>query len=167
MIPRKARVFWPLLSLLVLTDCSTKRLAEEHLGPENVPHEVLGDVVQLTLAYNRGAATGINAGEWSRPVFTLLAIGILAILGTMYRKATASDRWLALGLALIAGGAIGNVLDRLRSERGVVDFIDIGLGSYRFWIFNVADMGVIVGATLLGVLLWQRDRAADELTAGP
>lgn len=59
------------------------------------------------------------------------------------------------------------MLDRLRSERGVVDFIDIGLGSYRFWIFNVADMGVIVGATLLGVLLWQRDRAADELTAGP
>ena len=164
MIPRKARVFWPLLSLLVLTDCTTKMLAEARLGP-NVPHEVLGDVVQLTLAYNRGAATGIEVGEWSRPIFTLLAIGILAVLGTMYRKATASDRWLALGLALIAGGAVGNLLDRLRSDRGVVDFIDIGVGSYRFWIFNVADIGVVVGATLLGFLLWNRDRAADRPTA--
>jgi len=163
MIPRKARVFWPLLSLLVLTDCTTKMLAEARLGPENVPHEVLGDVVQLTLAYNRGAATGIEIGEWSRPVFTLLAIGILAVLGTMYRNATASDRWLALGLALIAGGAVGNLLDRLRSERGVVDFIDIGVGSYRFWIFNVADIGVVVGASVLGILLWHRDRAANEL----
>jgi len=164
MIPRKARVFWPLLSLLVLTDCTTKMLAEARLGPGNVPYEVLGDVVQLTLAYNRGAATGIEVGEWSRLVFTGLAIGILAILGTMYRKATASDRWLALGLALVAGGAVGNLLDRLRSERGVVDFIDIGVGSYRFWIFNVADMGVVVGAALLGFLLWHRDRAADRLT---
>ena len=165
MIARKARVVWPLLSLLVLTDCTTKLLAEARLGPENVPHEVLGDVVQLTLAYNRGAAMGTHVGEWSRPVFTVLALGILMMLGSMYRKATPGDRWLALGLALIAGGAIGNLLDRLRSERGVVDFIDIGLGSYRFWIFNVADMGVVVGATLLGILLWQRDRAADEPTA--
>jgi signal peptidase II len=159
MIPRKARVFWPLLSLLVLTDCTTKRLVEAHL-PEHVPHSVIGDILQLTLAYNRDAAMGITAGEWSRPVFTVLAIIVLGILGTMYRQATASDRWLAFGLALIVGGAIGNLLDRLRSERGVVDFIDIGLGTYRFWIFNVADMGVVVGAAFLGILLWKRDRAA-------
>ena len=165
MIPRKARVFWPLLSLLVLTDCTTKRLVEAHL-PEHVPHAVLGEVFQLTLAYNPDAAMGVTAGEWSRPVFTILAIAVLVILGSMYRQATASDRWLAFGLALIAGGAIGNLLDRLRSERGVVDFIDIGVGSYRFWIFNIADMGVVIGAAFLGILLWQRDRAAGELTAG-
>jgi signal peptidase II len=165
MIARKARVFWPLLSLLVLTDCTTKRLAEQHLTPEHVPHEVLGEVVRFTLAYNRGAAIGIHVGEWSRLVFTVLAIGILAVLWIMYRQATASDRWLALGLALIAGGAIGNLLDRLRSERGVVDFIDIGVGSYRFWIFNVADMGVMLGAAFLGILLWKRDKAAQESVA--
>ena len=161
-IPRKARVFWPLFSLLLLTDCTTKRLAEEHLRPEHVPHEVLGDIVRLTLAYNRDAAMGISAGAWSRPVFTILAIVILGVLGSMYRKATPSDRWLALGLALIAGGAIGNLIDRIRSERGVVDFIDIGVGSYRFWVFNVADMGVVIGAALLGFLLWQRDRSGVD-----
>jgi signal peptidase II len=165
MIARKAGVFWPLLGLLILTDCTTKRLAEEHLRPEHVPHEVLGEVVRLTLAYNRDAAMGINAGQWSRPVFTLLAIAILAMLGSMYRNATASDRWLAFGLALIAGGAIGNLLDRVRSERGVVDFIDIGVGAYRFWIFNVADMGVTIGAAMLGFLLWQRDRSSGDRSA--
>jgi signal peptidase II len=163
MIPRKARVFWPLFSLLLLTDCTTKRLAEQHLQPEHMPHELLGDVVRLTLAYNADAAMGISAGAWSRPVFTILAIVILGVLGSMYRKATPSDRWLALGLALIAGGAIGNLIDRIRSERGVVDFIDIGVGSYRFWVFNVADMGVVIGAALLGFLLWQRDRRGGEM----
>ena len=163
MIHRKARVFWPLFSLLLLTDCTTKRLAEEHLRPERVPHEVFGDIVRLTLAYNQDAAMGISAGAWSRPVFTILAIVILGVLWSMYRKATPGDRWLALGLALIAGGAIGNLIDRIRSERGVVDFIDIGVGSYRFWVFNVADMGVMTGAALLGFLLWQRDRSGGEM----
>jgi signal peptidase II len=49
----------------------------------------------------------------------------------------------------------GNLLDRLRSERGVVDFIDLGVGSVRFWTFNVADVGVSIGATLLAVVLWE------------
>src|SRR5688500_9443425 len=118
-ITRKARIFWPLLSLLVLTDCSTKRLVEEHLAPGSPSREILGEVVQLTLAYNRGAAIGLHAGEWSRIVFTVLAVGMLAFLGAMYRKTMPGDRWLALGLALVAGGAIGNLIDRLRSERGV------------------------------------------------
>jgi signal peptidase II len=104
MISRKACVFWPLLSLLVFTDCTTKRLAEDYLGA-NGPHSVLGDVVQLTLAYNPGAATGITIGDWSRPVFSVLAITVLAILGSMYQRASAHDRWLALGLALIAGAS--------------------------------------------------------------
>jgi signal peptidase II len=165
MISRKARIFWPLLALLVLTDCSTKRLVEEHLAPGYPSREVLGEVVRLTLAYNPGAAIGIHAGEWSRVVFTVLALTMLTFLGVMYRKALPGDRWLALGLALVAGGAIGNMLDRLRSARGVVDFIDIGFGSYRFWIFNVADMGVVLGAALLAFLLWQRERNLVEPAA--
>jgi signal peptidase II len=57
----------------------------------------------------------------------------------------------------VLGGAIGNLLDRLTRTEGVVDFIDIGVGSIRFWTFNVADMGVTVGA--IGVLwaLWRAD----------
>ncbi len=54
------------------------------------------------------------------------------------------------------------MLDRLRSSRGVVDFIDIGIGSHRFYIFNVADMGVSVGAVMLAYLLWRADHAEPE-----
>lgn len=158
-VPRKALVFWPLLSLLILADCSSKRLAEEHLTPVHVPHPVVGEFLQLTLAYNRGAATGIEVGDLSRPLFSALALGMLVILGAMYRQAHSRDRWMAGALALVAGGAIGNLLDRLRSARGVVDFIDIGLGSHRFWIFNLADVGVTVGAAVLAVLLWRRGEA--------
>lgn len=167
LLPRKALVFWPLLALLVLADCSSKRLAVEHLTPAHAPHPVVGDFLQFTLAYNPGAATGIELGGLSRPVFSLLALGMLVILGTMYRQAHSRDRWMAGALALVAGGAIGNLLDRLRSARGVVDFIDVGVGSHRFWIFNLADVGVTVGAALLAVLLWRRgDHQASTPTSG-
>jgi signal peptidase II len=62
-----------------------------------------------------------------------------------------------VALALVTGGAVGNLLDRLRSPRGVVDFIDIGVGDIRFWTFNVADVGVSIGAVLLAVVLLQQE----------
>jgi len=170
MLSRKAKAFWPLLFLLVLADCGTKRLAERHLMPEHVPHEIVGDVVRFTLAYNRGAAFSVSLGEYSRIGFTLLALGVLAALGSVYRSANAHDRVQAVALALVAGGAIGNVLDRLRSPggsyRGVVDFIDIGVGGWRFWTFNLADIGVTCGAILLALLLWRRggDQPATPIT---
>ena len=160
MLTRKAKAFWPLLFLLVFADCSTKRLAERHLVPEHVPHPVVGDVVRLTLAYNRGAAFSMSLGDYSRVGFTVLAIGVLVALGSVYRSTPAQDRVQAAALALVAGGAIGNVLDRLRSPggvyRGVVDFIDIGVDGWRFWTFNLADVGVTCGAILLALLMLRR-----------
>jgi signal peptidase II len=160
MVSRKAKAFWPLALLLVLADCSTKRLAERHLVPEHVPHDIVGDVLRFTLAYNRDAAFNLSLGDHSRLGFTVIAIVVLAVLASVYRSTSAHDRVQAIALALVAGGAIGNVLDRLRSPggtyRGVVDFIDIGVGSWRFWTFNIADMGVTFGAMLLAVLLWRR-----------
>lgn len=157
----KARAFWPLLSLLVLTDCATKRLAETHLLPVHSPREVLGDVVRFTLAYNPGAAFGMSVGPASRWLFTAVAVGMTALFLHWYFRADEGDRGFATALALVAGGAIGNLLDRLRSPRGVVDFIDIGLGDVRFWTFNVADMALTVGAILLATLMWQREQLAE------
>jgi signal peptidase II len=71
------------------------------------------------------------------------------------------DRLLVFALGLTTGGAVGNLLDRVRSPRGVVDFIDLGFGDARFWIFNLADAGISVGAILLGFALWRRLRAAE------
>ena len=158
----KARVFWPLSLTLLLADCATKRIAERELLPHEMPREVIGNWLQFTLAYNKSAAMGIDLGEWSRPLLAFLTVVALAILGTIYRKAPGHDRWLAVALALIIGGATGNLVDRLASARGVVDFVDVGIGNHRFWIFNVADIGVTTGAALLGWILWKRDRLTPE-----
>lgn len=163
-ISQKARIFWPLSLTLLLTDCATKRLAERELLPQDVPNEVIGNWLQFTLAYNKSAAMGIDLGEWSRPVLILMTFVALAILGSIYRKTAAHDRWLAVALALIIGGATGNLVDRLASARGVVDFLDVGIGDHRFWIFNVADMGITTGAALLGWILWKRDQLSPQET---
>lgn len=157
----KARWFWPVLAALVLTDCSTKELVRSELAGNPGPHSVLGDWLRLTLAYNSGAALSLSFGGASRFVFSTIALGAIGALLVLYRKTAADAALRAAGLALVAGGAIGNLLDRLRSPRGVIDFIDIGIGDSRFWTFNVADIGVTVGALLLAVVFWREDAGAE------
>jgi signal peptidase II len=163
---RKTLIFWPIVSLLVLADCTTKQVAAERLEPEHVPHEVFGDVVRFTLAYNQGASFSFSLGEHSRWILSALALCVLGVLMMQYWRAASHDRTLALALACIVAGACGNLLDRLRSPRGVVDFIDIGVGNVRFWTFNLADVAVFCGAVLLANLLIRRDRD-EALTAIP
>jgi signal peptidase II len=67
-----------------------------------------------------------------------------------------------VSLALVCGGAIGNLIDRIRWNRGVVDFLDVGVGGTRWPTFNVADMAVSIGAFLLAIVLWAEDRAPQE-----
>lgn len=154
----RASLFWPLLLAVLALDVATKSLAVTHLVPEYVPHEVLGDWVQLTLAYNPGASFGIEVGPYSRVVFIVLASLALVILGQLYRATLPGDRARAAALGLVSAGALGNMLDRVKSPRGVVDFIDLGVGSARFYTFNVADVAITFGAVLLAWILWQEDR---------
>jgi signal peptidase II len=154
----KARSFWPLLLSVLLTDCATKQVALERLAPAGTPHEVLGDWVRLVLAYNRGAAMGLPLGS-SRPLLVSVGLAMLGLIWVWYRRTSSWDWMTAAGLGLIAGGALGNLLDRVRWDRGVVDFVDIGLGSVRFWTFNVADLGITCGAVWLA---WRLGRRQDE-----
>ncbi len=162
----KLRLFLPLFLVLLLADCTTKELAETHLGAPYVPHEVVGDVVRLTLAYNPGAAFSLSLGSWSRPGFIVLTLGILAVLGHMLVRSAPEGRLRIVALALVMGGAVGNLLDRLTSTLGVVDFIDIGIGTLRFWTFNLADVGVTTGAILLAWTIWREDAAREAQLRG-
>lgn len=156
-IARKARIFWPVVLLVFLADCSTKDLAETHLVPW-VSEPVVGDVFRLTLAYNPRAAMSISLGEQSRPIISLIVLIQIGVLGYLYRKSTNRDTIKVLAIGLVIAGAVGNLVDRIRSPRGVVDFIDVGIGSIRFWTFNLADIGVTVGAVLLA---WQLSRSEE------
>jgi signal peptidase II len=157
---RKARVFWPLLSIVLLTDCATKRWAEANLVVHQ-PEPVVGEVLRWTLAYNKLGAMGLSLGSASRPL--LVAAAIIALVGLLrlYWLAGPRDKVVAIAAALVAGGALGNLFDRVRWTGGVVDFIDVGLGPRRFWIFNIADVGVTVGAVMLAWAIWRREQEAE------
>jgi signal peptidase II len=97
-----------------------------------------------------------------------LTIVALAILAWLYQSTREGARNRVLALALVCGGAIGNLIDRVRSADGVVDFIDVGFGDTRWPTFNVADMAVSTGAFLLAWVLWEDDRvtAVAPVTTG-
>ena len=154
-----ALVFWPVLAFVAVMDVVTKAIAVRALVPQRVPHEVLGDFLRFTLVYNPGAAFGLHVGPLSRWIFTALTLIALVILGRLYVSTQRGDHPRVLALALVCAGAIGNLLDRLRSDLGVVDFLDVGFGDSRWPTFNVADMAVSIGAMLLAWVLWQEDRA--------
>jgi signal peptidase II len=155
-----ARVFWPVLAIVTVLDVVTKSAAERALSPARFPHDVVGNWLRLTLVYNPGAAFGLNLGPQSRWIFTALTMVALIILARLYLATRRGDTARTLALGLVCAGAIGNLLDRLRSGMGVVDFLDVGIGDARWPTFNVADMAVSVGAILLAWVLWQEDRAA-------
>ncbi len=89
----------------------------------------------------------------------VLTIGALVILGRLYRQTRDGDLQRTLAIGLVCAGAVGNLIDRIRSPLGVVDFIDVGFGDMRWPTFNVADMAVSVGAFLLAWVLWGEENA--------
>jgi len=159
-MPQRANRFWTIFLSILLLDVATKRFAENTLVPY-ISQNVVDDFLRFTLAFNSGGAMSLSLGPSSRWWFTLLSIATLFVLAYMYRQTSANDRLQLGSLALICGGAVGNLIDRIRSPRGVVDFIDIGIGAHRFWTFNIADIGVTLGTATLTWILCVR-AASDE-----
>jgi signal peptidase II len=156
------RIFWSVLVLVAVADVLSKRWAERALVL-HYPEEVIGNWLRWTLTYNTGAAMNLSVGSASRVVFSTIAVVMLGYLYYLYRQSHRSEKATPLALALIAAGAFGNLVDRLRHTKGVVDFIDVGTEGWRFWTFNVADMGVTVGAVLLALLMWRDERAMSSV----
>jgi signal peptidase II len=124
--------------------------------------DVISDYVRLTFIQNTGAAFGLHAGLYDRFIFLVLPLVALAGLAALFWATPARDRIRLIAIALVSAGAIGNLADRLRSPRGVVDFIDVGIGGLRWPIFNVADIAVTTGAILLALSLWSEERGTGN-----
>lgn len=154
----KRVTFWSSALLVLALDVVTKYAA--HTGiREHSRLPVLGEWLRLTLLYNPGAAFGFSLGPYSRWLFTALTIGALVIMGALYRSSAPRERTRSLALGLVVGGALGNLVNRFWSARGVVDWIDMGVGEHRWPSFNVADIGISIGAVLLAITFWREDRA--------
>ena len=147
------RRFGLVVAVVVALDLVTKLIAVRALPPY-LGVRLMGDALQLRLVYNSGAAFGLNLGDHSRWIFTALSVAAIVVLVSMLRATRPGD-WLRLyALAAICAGALGNLIDRVRSARGVVDFLDVGVGALRWPTFNVADMAVTCGAVALALSLW-------------
>lgn len=161
----KLRILAAILPAILLLDVITKRWALGALA-NGRRMEILDGLVPLTLAFNRGAAFGISIGNDPRWFFipvTILAMGLLAVL---FVQSESGDRVKVWSISLILSGALGNLVDRVRWDRGVVDFIGpIDLGFMDWPIFNVADSAITCGAVLLGISFWREERAHARKTA--
>jgi len=164
---RPPALFWAVALAVLAGDLVTKRIVELHLLPVP-PVAVWGEWLQLRLVYNQGAAFGLDLGPYSRWIFMGLAGIAVVLLYRLSRASPRADTLRHLACGLVTAGAAGNLVDRLRHAHGVVDFIDVGIGSYRWPTFNVADMGVSIGAILLAISLWVEDsrRRTESAQAG-
>ena len=153
----KLGILATILGVVLTLDRITKVWAEEVLVSRSM--ELLGGLLPLTLAYNKGAAFGMSIGEDSRWFFipvTFVALGLLVVL---FRQAEAEDRLRHVSLSLVMAGALGNLYDRIFISEGVVDFLGpVDLGFWHFPIFNVADISITCGAILLAISFWQEER---------
>jgi len=164
----KYLVFAAIFPVVMALDLITKRWALEALAFES--SELAGGLVPLTLAFNKGAAFGIRLGEDSRWFFVPVTLVALALLATLFRQAHDRDYLRTVSISLVVSGAIGNLYDRIRWDRGVVDFIGpIDLGLWDFPIFNVADMAITCGAVLLALSFWfeEQDERSRSAAAAP
>jgi signal peptidase II len=158
--PVKLRLFVAVVAGIVILDLITKLAIENSFRPFE-QMDLIGSYVRLTYIHNPGAAFGIHLGPYSRVVFLALSLVAIAVLAALYWHTPAADRVRLLAIALVSAGAAGNLIDRLRSPRGVVDFVDVGVGDLRWPVFNVADMAVTTGAVILALSLWREDKRIE------
>lgn len=139
---------WLWLSVLVVVlDQITKVMAETLL----IVHQPLPvlSFFNLTLMYNTGAAFSFlaDAGGWQRWFFLVLSVGVSSVLIVWMSRLKAGETWLAVALALIIGGAVGNLIDRILYGH-VIDFIQLYYARWYWPAFNIADSAITVGAIL-------------------
>lgn len=159
--PIRTRSTWIYAGLVfaaaIITDQASKMWARAALDASD-PIPVIGQWLSLRLVHNSGAAFSFAAGKtWILTIFTVVIIGVLAVLARRVHRAST-----LLAIALLAGGAVGNLIDRLTAEPGfgighVTDFIAYG----TWFVGNVADIWIVLGAPLLALAL-SREPSKEE-----
>lgn len=149
--------FLALVSLLSLAaDLGTKWWATTNLDTRAFPAkrvQLIADHVELVFARNKGGAWGILQGQHESirlPFFFAISLAAVVFIVSLYRKLTPDQIALKWGLPLVLGGALGNLVDRVRYGH-VVDFIDVFYKTHHWPTFNIADVAIVIGVGLMGV----------------
>jgi signal peptidase II len=156
-------LFVPLAAGIVVADQLTKAWLTSVLPTAGDSMPVVDDLIRLIFAQNKGGLFGFFQGS----AIAFAAVSLLVIAGIVaFHARSGRDPWLSLALGLLLGGAIGNLIDRLRYGY-VVDFVDAGIGTLRWYTFNVADAAISCAIVLLLLLaLRPASRAAGGAAAG-
>jgi len=142
--------------VLILIACAgcdqmMKNIAKESLA-SSAPISLLNDSIRVEYTENPGAILGLGADLPSeiRLLFFIIFVGVVLTLTLVFTVKTYGLSLMQLvGLSLIAGGGIGNLLDRLFNHGAVIDFVRLGLGLFRTGIFNLADVAILIGVSTL------------------
>ena len=152
------KYFWIVLTLVVLAlDYSTKLWVLDNLVLEE-PVNIL-PVFNLFFTFNSGAAFSFlnKAGGWQGWLFIGIAAGVSIFLVIWQFKITIKDLWLKTALALILGGTLGNLYDRIAYHQ-VIDFIDFYYQKWHYPVFNLADAGICIGAIMLIIDILRKEK---------
>lgn len=144
----------------VVLDQITKLLVHNLMQPWT-GREIVPGFFNLVHVLNKGAAWGFLDDEhidWQRPMFIAISLAAVLIIAYMIRLTRDGDGWMLTGLGMIAGGALGNAIDRIWLG-SVIDFLDFYYGGYHWPAFNVADSALTVGAgcIIVSTLLNRKD----------
>ena len=162
-MPGEARPHWQPLAFLVLAVLAADQLSKyavEKFSPADSFHVLIPGLLNLVHANNPGVAFGMLADSeapWVPILLILFSSSVILLLGWLLVTGRAGGWFGQCGLALILGGAVGNVLDRLL-RHSVTDFIDFHIGNYHWYTFNIADSGIVVGAGLVMLELFYDGR---------
>jgi len=151
------------ITICVFIDQISKFLVRLFLYNDRL--DILGDFLRFTYIENRGIAFGIDTSQYHLYI-TLLTIGAIFLL--VYYLVNSAEKEDKLPLSFIIGGAIGNAIDRIFvlfpkfGYIGVVDFIDIGINNYRWYIFNMADTFITIGIVIYFILQLKNNKNAAK-----
>ena len=162
---RFGRLGWLVLSLLVLVIDQVSKAHFEGSLEMFQQIVVIPDYFSWTLAYNTGAAFSFLAdgGGWQRWLFALIAVVVSTVLVVWLKRLGRDDTWLAIALALVLGGALGNLYDRIALGH-VIDFILVHWQNrYYFPAFNFADSAITVGAIMLALDMFKSKKTGETV----
>ena len=160
---RFGRLKWLWLSLLVFVLDQASKLFFDNTLQMYQQIVVIPDYFSWTLAYNKGAAFSFLASEsgWQRWFFAVIAVVVSGVLVVWLKRLKAHETWLAIALALVLGGAVGNLFDRVVYGH-VVDFILVHWQhEHYFPAFNLADSAITLGAILLALDMFKPQKSEE------
>jgi signal peptidase II len=163
--PAPARLLWWLSLLIFVVDQATK-LVVRGIVDLYESRTIIPGFLDIAHVRNEGVAFGLfNSMDLEYKWAFTTALALAALVGITYyaRHIRPSERWARVGLSMILGGAFGNLIDRVRAGY-VLDFVDVYVGSWHFWAFNVADACISIGAILVFIdLLLVKPHASDSV----